>query len=101
MHWIAASLLVFLFPLRTVVAQQSGLQDPYRVVAATGPVDAETGKASPSFADIDGDGLPDLIVGQFNGLFMIYRNVGTPGTPLFDDPEIMQADGLEARVPSG
>lgn len=101
MHWIVASLLILLLPLRTVFAQQSGLQDPFRVVAATGPVDAETGKASPSFADIDGDGLPDLVVGQFNGLFMIYRNTGTPGTPLFDEPVLMQADGLDARVPSG
>ena len=101
MHWIAASLLLFLIPLRTVFAQQSDLRKSFRVVAATGPIDAETGKASPSFADIDGDGLPDLVVGQFNGLFMIYKNIGTPSTPLFDEPVLMQADGLDARVPSG
>jgi hypothetical protein len=95
------SLLWIIAPTQHGIAQQTGLQAPFRVMAASGPVDAETGKASPCFTDIDRDGLPDLIVGQFNGRFTIYRNTGTPGHPLFEEPVSMQADGLEAWVPAG
>ncbi len=48
----------------------------------------DTGKASwahsaPCVEDIDGDGLPDLIVGDFSGKLSVYRNVGTRNKPAY------------------
>ena len=42
---------------------------------------------APAFADLDGKGLNDAIVGQFNGVVKFYQNIGTPAIPLYDlDP---------------
>lgn len=37
----------------------------------------------PAFADIDGDGLVDLIIGTASGRMLLYRNTGTRSTPKF------------------
>ena len=37
----------------------------------------------PLFADVDGDGLPDLLVGDSRGRVVYYRNVGTAAAPQF------------------
>jgi hypothetical protein len=55
------------------------------------------GYAAPCWADIDGDGKKDLLVGQFNGgKIRVFKNLGAgklaPGTWL-------QADGKAAEVP--
>jgi FG-GAP-like repeat len=38
----------------------------------------------PAFADIDGDGLIDLIIGTASGRMLLYKNVGTKSTPKFE-----------------
>jgi hypothetical protein len=46
---------------------------------------------SPSVAlgDLNGDGLPDLIVADARGFFWFFPNKGTPTAPAFTHPEIM------------
>jgi Ca2+-binding RTX toxin-like protein len=39
--------------------------------------------ASPTFADIDGDGDLDAFVGEFYGKTLLFRNTGTPTNPAF------------------
>ena len=59
---------------------------------------------APFFADIDGDGKNDLLVGQFrDGPFtdarvMVYRNTGTNQKPVFGDGTWMQAGNADATV---
>lgn len=51
---------------------------PVRLTAEGQPVRVETpGWACPCWADVDGDGAKDLVVGQFaGGRMKVYRNLG-------------------------
>lgn len=72
------------------------------VEAGGQPIDVDLGHAAPRFVDWDGDGLEDLLVGQFGeGRLAIYRNLGSRGEPKFDQPEWFRAGGELGRIPSG
>lgn len=76
---------------------------PQQMMAADKPVDTErSGHASPFLADFYGNGLPDLIVGEFySGRMWVYKNVGKPGNPKFDKREPIIASGEHACVEAG
>jgi len=58
------------------------LMPPVRIEAAGTVIDTEVGHAAPFVCDFDGDGVQDLLVGQFGqGLLRIYRNEGTNAEP--------------------
>ncbi len=44
---------------------------------------------SASLVDMDGDGLPDLVSPDGNGIFWCWKNTGTPGSPAFGCGESM------------
>lgn len=78
------------------------LEAPFLVKAAGQPIKLDTGHAAPIYTDFDGDGLPDLLVGQFaEGRLRIYRNVGTRQSPKFDNYSWFQAGGKIASVSYG
>ena len=78
------------------------LASPVRLNAGDGPIDVDIGHAAPYVVDWDGDGVRDLLVGQFGeGKLRIYRNVGTNEDPRYDTFEWFQAGGDVARVPTG
>jgi hypothetical protein len=56
------------------------------------------GHCGPCIEDLDGDGLDDLIVGDFGGKFRYYRNVGTAEAPEYAAGELIQAGGVDAEV---
>ncbi|MEO7521023.1 MAG: VCBS repeat-containing protein, partial [Gemmatimonas sp.] len=37
----------------------------------------------PSFGDLDGDGLPDLVIGEASGTINLYHNTGSKSAPRF------------------
>lgn len=79
------------------------LAPPVHVTAAGGkPLDIErSGHAAPAFADLDGDGKPDLLVGQYDGgKVRLYRNTGTAGKPAFGEHEYLKGR-YELTVPAG
>jgi len=84
------------------IATAGELAEPVRLEAAGKPIDTEIGHAAPCVADFDGDGVQDLLVGQFGqGLLWIYRNEGTNAEPKLA-AGIQFKDGAEdARVPGG
>jgi len=79
------------------------LLPPVRVEAAGKPIDAEKiGHAAPFVADFDGDGIKDLLVGQFHeGILRIYRNVGSSGQPQLAAGVKFKDGAKDGRVPTG
>jgi hypothetical protein len=84
-----------------VHAKDSVFQKPVRLKAADTVIDSgpQWAHSGPCLHDVDGDGLRDLLVGDFSGLFRLYRNVGTDRDPKFAAGEVLMAGGAEAKVP--
>lgn len=97
-------LLALLF-MATGAARLSAadLESPVRLNSGESPLDIEEiGHAAPCVTDWDGDGVQDLLVGQFSqGKLRIYRNVGSNEDPRYDGFEYFQAGEDDARVPTG
>ena len=62
--------------------------------------DIDVGKnADPFMVDWDGDGLTDLLVGQFTpGKVRFYKNIGNNQEPVFTFSNYLQADGTDLTV---
>ena len=82
----------------TAVGAAADFQSPVRLKADGAPVRVESpGYAAPCWADIDGDGKKDLLVGQFNqGKIRVYKNLG--GGKLAAGAWL-KADGIDAEIP--
>ena len=82
----------------SAVGRAVEFQSPVRLEGGGLPVRVESpGYAAPCWADIDGDGKKDLLVGQFNqGKIRIFKNLG--GGKLAPGQWLM-ADASEAEIP--
>jgi hypothetical protein len=74
---------------------------PARLSAADGVIDSgpSWGHAGPWVEDVDGDGRRDLVVGDFSGLFRLYRNEGTNQEPRYAAAVNLEAGDADAKVP--
>ena len=57
-------------------------------------ISAPGGDASPVAGDLNGDGLPDLLVGSAAGVVDVFVNTGTPGLPQFGSALSPDVTGL-------
>jgi hypothetical protein len=85
-------------PVRT---EKDLFHPPVRLSAADGVIDRGPvwGHCGPWVVDVDGDGVRDLVVGDFSGLFHFYRNTGTNEKPRYAKAVNLQAGGVDAKVP--
>jgi hypothetical protein len=80
------------------VGSAAEFEPPVRLQAEGVPVRVESpGYAAPCWADIDGDGKKDLLVGQFSkGKIRVYKNLGDGKLAA---GEWLKAEGVVAEVP--
>lgn len=75
---------------------------PVRLQAGGAFIDTEIGHAAPWVGDFDGDGIRDLLVGQFGGgKLLIFHNEGTTAAPRFGPGRLFQDGKPEGTVPAG
>lgn len=97
-----SNLFAILVPLAFGPTGPEELEAPVVIRAAERPINVDVGHAAPFVTDFDGDGVKDLLVGQFGqGKLRIYRNVGTNPRPKFDSFEWFQGGTERGRVPTG
>jgi hypothetical protein len=93
-------LVLFLLGLGPSAAGE--LAAPVRLEAGGKPIDTAVGHAAPFVADFDGDGVKDLLVGQFgDGILWIYKNVGTNAQPKLAAGVKFKDGKKDGRVPTG
>jgi len=61
--------------------RQTGFDDPEVMLDGS-----EHGRLYPAFADIDGDGKIDMLVGNWHGRLLVFRNKGTNARPEYAKP---------------
>jgi hypothetical protein len=79
-------------------ARAAQFEAPVRLKADGETIRVESpGYAAPTWADVDGDGKKDLLVGQFNrGKIRIFRNLGQGALAA---GQWLEAEGNVAEVP--
>ena len=101
MQKIITVVATLILPLQAA-ALSPELEEPVRLEAAGKPIDTEMGHAAPFVCDFDGDGIQDLLVGQFgDGQLWIYHNEGTNSEPNLAAGIKFKEGKEDGRVPSG
>jgi hypothetical protein len=78
------------------------LAKPVPVKVDGKPLVREGGSLIPFVGDIDGDGRPDLLLGtREDGRLLVYRNVGTIGSPRLSGPLWFDDMVPTGRIPRG
>ena len=77
-------------------------QDGYPFAQLAGrDLTVPSGRSSPEFVDLDGDGKKDLLVGNTDGMILFYKNIGTPSLPDFAPYTLVQSAGVPIDLPGG
>jgi hypothetical protein len=97
---VVGAVVVAVFASSHCVLADEVFEPPTRLEADGKPIDTGEawGHSSPCVEDVDGDGLRDLVLGDFGGKFHLYKNVGEKDAPVYKSAGNLQADGTDASV---
>ena len=83
-QWTNGPLKGYIYILQNTGSNDNPVyKDPKQLLDTDGVPVNVYGRPSPNFADFTGDGKQDLICGEFRDGFTFFKNVGTPGNPLY------------------
>jgi hypothetical protein len=86
-----------------LAAQEPTLAEPVRLEADGAPIEigalSNIAHAGPWLGDFTGDGIRDLLVGDFPGYFWLFENKGSDQAPKFTSKGKLQAGGTDAKTP--
>lgn len=78
------------------------LSEGQEILAGGKPIEIKAGHLVPCVADWNGDGKPDLVLGQYTGgRIRLYLNRGTDAEPFFEKFEFLKAAGRIISLPVG
>jgi hypothetical protein len=93
---------LLLLPLTVVFADLPTFSDPFFVQANGIDLVVTASIPDPCVVDWDGDGLKDLVIGQFSlGKIRFYPNSGTNEVPVFTTYTFLQAGGVDITMAYG
>jgi hypothetical protein len=85
--------------LDTAVTGDPMLAAAQAVQKGSGDLVVTGGRSSPDYADFDGDGSRDLLMGNTSGWLLIYNNVGSDAAPIFSDVAQVYSGGQPIDLP--
>ncbi len=95
-------MLLLVSGISIMYAQVPIFANYFNISVGGSPITVPLGCASPFIYDWDGDGVKDLLFGQFtSGKVQFWRNSGTNSAPIFTTGSFVQAGGVDISVSSG
>ncbi len=95
-------ILLLISGIFMLYAQVPTFANYFNITANSTPIVVPLGCASPFVYDWDGDGVKDLLFGQFtSGKVQFWRNSGANSAPVFTSGPYVQAGGVDISVSSG
>lgn len=81
-------------------ADDYNFRKPVRIKAAGEVIDTgeHVAHSGPAFADLNGDGVIDLLVGNFRGYIEYFENKGTNEQPEYAEGKMLEAEGETIKV---